>query len=56
MNEVEMALKWVESVRHVEGGHSENEKKLIALADEVHRLRTRVKELSSELKLKREAK
>lgn len=35
----DVALAWVESIRHVSGGYSENEKKLIALADEVKKTR-----------------
>ncbi len=42
--DVERALDWVTSIRRTEGGFSENEKKLIALADEVYRLRQLLKE------------
>lgn len=42
-NPVETALAWVESIRHSEMGHSDNEKKLMALADEVKRLRRETK-------------
>jgi hypothetical protein len=37
--EVTKALRWVDSIRDTEDGFSENEKKLIVLADEVLRLR-----------------
>lgn len=42
---VAKALEWVDSIRRTEGGFSENEKKLIVLADEVIRLRRLVKQV-----------
>ena len=36
---VDTALAWVDNIRQSEMGHSENERKLITLADEVKRLR-----------------
>lgn len=40
---VAKVLAWVDAIRNIEGGFSENEKKLIVLADEVTRLRKLVK-------------
>jgi hypothetical protein len=45
--EVERALSWVEAnIRHSASGLSGNEEKLLALADEVYRLRREVSELT----------
>jgi uncharacterized small protein (DUF1192 family) len=42
-SDVDRALEFAESIRVSEFGHSENEKKILALADEVIRLRAELK-------------